>query len=126
MSSSHFPEANNQHFYNLPHTGGSSINNIDNVTEVTEATGPLGSPEPPANTISLDDIWSAIRQKKERQMAKEKAKVRSLEEVTPELLASNQSGPSQEETPSVHIPVIETQVSPARIKRQKSMCVSLV
>jgi hypothetical protein len=126
MSSSYFLEANNHHFYNLPHTGGSSIHNIDNATELTEATEPPATPEPPANTISLDDIWSTIRQKKERQMAKEKAKVRSLEEVTPELLVFNESGPSQEDTPSVHIPVVETQASPARIKRPKSMCVSLV
>lgn len=128
-SSSYYQDANNQHFYNLPPAGGSSINNVDHAgTEMTERTDLLGTPDLPANTVSLDDIWSAIRQKKERQMAKEKAKVRSLEEVTPELLVSNEnvSGPSQEETPSVRIPVVETQVSPAKIKKQKSMCVNLI
>ncbi|KXN84726.1 hypothetical protein AN958_12153 [Leucoagaricus sp. SymC.cos] len=104
MSSSHQPPTNNR-LYNLPNTGGSAI---DDATE------------PPTNTVSLDDVWSAIRQKKERQMAKEKPKVQSLEEVTPDLLVSNP--PAQEEGPSVRIPVMESHMSPAKsLKKQKSI-----
>lgn len=108
MSSSYQPQINSR-LYNIPNTGGSSI---------ADAT------EPPANTVSLDDVWSAIRQKKERQMAKEKPKVQSLEEVTPELLASSAPGPTQDEGPSVRIPVMESQMSPTKsVKKQKSMYV---
>jgi len=79
--------------------------------------------DPPANAASLSDVWSAIRQKKQLQMAKEKPKVQSLEEVVPEQLASG--APVQEEGPSVRIPVMESPISPMKaVKRQKSMCVS--
>jgi len=105
MSSSHQFQAL-QRLYNLPNTGGSVIDDII---------------DPPANTASLNDVWSAIRQKKERQMAKEKPKVQSLE-VAPEQLASGTH--VQEEGPSVRIPVMESHVSPTRaVKKQKSMCV---
>ncbi|KAF9445473.1 hypothetical protein P691DRAFT_675567 [Macrolepiota fuliginosa MF-IS2] len=103
MSSHHYPQTNNR-LYSLPNTVGSAI---DDKTD------------PPANTVSLDDVWSAIRQKKERQMAKEKPKVQSLEEVNPELLAS---GGTQDEGPSVAIPVLESHMSPTKsIKKQKSI-----
>ncbi|KAF8627003.1 hypothetical protein AX15_004587 [Amanita polypyramis BW_CC] len=39
----------------------------------------------PAGDASLDHIWDAIREKKARKMAKERAKVESLEEITGEL-----------------------------------------
>jgi len=96
--------------YNFPNTGGSAIDDII---------------DPPANTASLNDVWSAIRQKKERRMAKEKPKVQSLE-VVPEQLASGTH--VQEEGPSVRIPVMESHVSPTRAaaKKQKSMCVSFL
>lgn len=76
--------------------------------------------DPPANAASLSDVWSAIRQKKQLQMAKEKAKVQSLEEVVPAQLASG--APVQEEGPSVRIPVMESPISPMKaVKRQKSI-----
>jgi len=106
MSSSHQLQDIHR-LYNFPNTGGSAIDGII---------------DPPANTASLNDVWSAIRQKKERQMAKEKPKVQSLE-VAPQQLASGTH--VQEEGPSVRIPVIESHVSPTRaVKKQKSMCVS--
>lgn len=104
ISSSHQPQTNTR-LYNLPNAGGSSIDD---------------TADPPVNTLSLDDVWSAIRQKKERQMAKEKPKVQSLEEVTTEQLVT--SAPGQDEGPSVRIPVMESHVSPTKsLKKQKSM-----
>jgi hypothetical protein len=108
MSSGHQPQATNR-LYSLPNNGGSCI---DDATD------------PPVNTISLDDVWSVIRQKKERQMAKEKPKVQSLEEVTQELLASG--APTQDDGPSVRIPVMESNMSPTKsLKKHKSMYVRL-
>ena len=108
MSSSHQSQANHNRLYSLPNTGGSAIDDAN---------------DPPANTVSLDDVWSTIRKKKERQMAKEKPKVQSLEEVVAEQVVS--SPPVQEESPDVRIPVMESHMSPTKsIKKQKSMCVS--
>lgn len=55
-----------QQFYTLPNVAASSID---------------GAHDPPSNASSLDHVWDAIRQQKERRMAKEKPKVQSLEEV---------------------------------------------
>lgn len=97
MSSAHQQLQTNNRLYTLPNTVGSSID--DAATEL------------PPNNVSLDDVWSAIRQKKERQMAKEKPKVQSLEEIIPELPSS--SG-AQDDGPSVRIPVMESHVSPTK------------
>ncbi|KAF5359089.1 hypothetical protein D9756_003439 [Leucocoprinus leucothites] len=104
MSSSHQSQVNNQ-LYNLPNTGGSAIGESNDL---------------PANTLSLDDVWSAIRKKKERQMAKEKPKVQSLEEVAPEQLPAG--APIQDEGPTVQIPVLESHMSPTKsLKKHKSI-----
>jgi hypothetical protein len=104
ISSSHQLQTNNR-LYNLTNAVGSSIDDVV---------------DPPVNTVSLDDVWSTIRQKKERQMAKEKPKVQSLEEVTPDQLVS--SPPAQDEGPSVRIPVMESHMSPTKsLKKQRSM-----
>lgn len=109
MSPAHHQPQTNNRLYTLPNAGGSSIDG--------------GATELPPNTVSLDDVWGAIRQKKERQMAKEKPKVQSFEEISPELLPS--SG-AQEDGPSVRIPVMESHVSPTKsVKKQKSMYESL-
>jgi len=105
MSPAHHQLQANNRLYTLPNNGGSSIDG--------------GATELPSNTVSLDDVWGAIRQKKERQMAKEKPKVQSLEEISPELLPA--SG-AQDDGPSVRIPVMESHVSPTKsVKKQKSI-----
>ncbi|TFK40401.1 hypothetical protein BDQ12DRAFT_496417 [Crucibulum laeve] len=71
--------------------------------------------DPPADAISLDQVWGTIRQEKERKMAKEKPKVQSLEEVARELFTPEQS-------PSIRIPVMQSQTSvPKSLKKQKSI-----
>ncbi|KAF6757300.1 hypothetical protein DFP72DRAFT_253619 [Ephemerocybe angulata] len=89
-----------QQFYTLPNIVGSSIDD------------PV---EPPSNASSLDQVWGAIRQQKERRMAKEKPKVQSLEEVTQELLVADQ--------PPMPVPVMESHSSvPKSLKKHKSIC----
>ena len=44
-----------------------------------------GSAEPPADHQSLDRLWDSLRQEKERKMAKERPKVKSLEETGSEM-----------------------------------------
>jgi hypothetical protein len=91
-----------QQFYTLPNVAASSID---------------GAHDPPSNSSSLDQVWGAIRQQKERRMAKEKPKVQSLEEVTQELLVSDQPPPRS-------IPLMESQSSvPKSLKKHKSMSV---
>lgn len=79
-----------------------------------------GHTDPPSNSSSLDQVWGAIRQQKERRMAKEKPKVQSLEEITQELLVSDQ--------PRVPVPLMDTRPSfpKAALKKHKSMCVICV
>lgn len=90
-----------QQFYTLPNIAASSLD---------------GQAEPPSNSSSLDQVWGAIRQQKERRMAKEKPKVQSLEEVTQELLVSDQ--------PPVPVPLMDTLSSlPKSLKKHKSMLV---
>lgn len=89
-----------QQFYTLPNIAASSLD---------------GQAEPPSNSSSLDQVWGAIRQQKERRMAKEKPKVQSLEEVTQELLVSDQ--------PPVPVPLMDTLSSlPKSLKKHKSIC----
>jgi len=67
---------------------------------------------------SLDQVWEAIRQKKEKKMAKEKPKVQSLQE--PEEF-------SPIEGPEMDIPVVDPpRPENKTLKRQKSLCVILV
>ncbi|KAJ3545975.1 hypothetical protein NMY22_g2238 [Coprinellus aureogranulatus] len=90
-----------QQFYTLPNIAASSID---------------GAHEPPSNASSLDHVWDAIRQQKERRMAKEKPKVQSLEEVAHDLLV-------QDPQPSRSIPLMESQSSAQKsLKKHKSIC----
>jgi hypothetical protein len=71
--------------------------------------------EPPADARSLDILWGAIRQEKERKMAKEKNKVQSLEEAAPDFQAAEHA-PMQ--VPFVESPPNSDPKSP---RRHKSM-----
>ncbi|KAG6813407.1 hypothetical protein H0H92_011385 [Tricholoma furcatifolium] len=85
--------------YTHPNVAGSNIDD--------------GSPRPLSDGHSLDKLWSTIRQQKSRQMAKEKPKVQSLEEVVHDLSLSDQH---------VDIPVMESQESdPKSLKKRKSI-----
>ena len=91
--------------YTHPNIAGSTIDDV----------------EPPADTQSLDQLWGTIRLEKERKMAKERAKVQSLEDVAQELLVQDHR--------AMQVPVIESSPppisTPKSVKRQKSMYVSL-
>lgn len=67
---------------------------------------------------SLDQLWGTIRQEKERKMAKERPKVKSLEEPQHEIPGS------VPDLPSIEIPVFES-AGRQQMKKQKSMCVQL-
>jgi len=85
--------------YTHPNIAGSSIDDV----------------EPPADARSLNLIWDTIRQEKEKKMAKERAKVQSLEEAAHELLAVEQA--------PVHVPLMESPPvsAPKSAKKQKSL-----
>lgn len=92
--------------YTHPNVAGSSIDDV----------------EPPADTQSLDQLWGTIRLEKERKMAKERAKVQSLEDVAQELLVQDYR--------AMQVPVVMESSpppisAPKSVKRQKSMYVSL-
>jgi len=87
-------------FYTHPNIAESSIDDV---------------PESVADGQSLDQLWGTIRQQKERKMAKERPKVQSLEEATPEL-------PEHATSSAVDVPVLESQLTaPKSFKRQKSI-----
>jgi len=96
-----FGSGGNQRFYTLPNIAASSIEGRDD--QIAN------------NSTSLDQVWGAIRQQKERRMAKEKPKVQSLEEITQELLLADQPQP-------MHVPVESHSASlPKSLKKPKSM-----
>ncbi|KAG6862564.1 hypothetical protein C0995_000112 [Termitomyces sp. Mi166 len=89
------------HFYNHPNVAASNIDD------------PLPRP-PSSDEHSLDKVWCAIRQQKERKMAKEKPKVQSLEEHANDLSLSDQL--------PVDIPVLESHIpDPKTLKKRKSI-----
>lgn len=68
-------------------------------------------PETPADSDSLDHIWSEVRRRKERTMAKSPGKIKSLEEA---LSAEEQSAERVESPPRESTPVR------SQLKRRKS------
>ncbi|THV07388.1 hypothetical protein K435DRAFT_643397 [Dendrothele bispora CBS 962.96] len=73
---------------------------------------------PPMDDNSLEQVWDAIRQKKEKRMAKEKPKVQSLQE--PEEF-------SPIEGPEMEIPVVDPpRPENKTLKRQKSLYVFIL
>lgn len=98
------PQARNiaRALYTHPNIAGSTIEDV----------------EPPADARSLDQVWGTIRLEKERKMAKERAKVQSLEEMAQELFVQDHR---TMQGPGLESPPISAQRS---VRRHKSMYVS--
>ncbi|EIM91039.1 uncharacterized protein STEHIDRAFT_72762 [Stereum hirsutum FP-91666 SS1] len=68
-------------------------------------------PETPADSDSLDHIWSEVRRRKERTMAKSPGKIKSLEEA----LSAGEQSAERVESPPRESPPVRSQ-----LKRRKS------
>lgn len=95
------PRANGRGLYTHPNICGSTIDDV----------------EPLADSRSIDLLWDTLRQEKEKKMAKERPKVQSLEEPTPDMQAAEHT-PIQ--VPLLESPPISVPKSP---RKHKSMYV---
>lgn len=86
---------------------------------------------PPADDQALNDLWGSLRKQKEKKMAKERPKVKSLEDPPANLPTESSSISAVLNPPNVDVPLQEASKTdlgahntpPPTLRRQRSMCV---